>query len=202
MASVPVPNVAEVEVRASLAGVPVENTLYFLLDGVMSGAALDDLAVAIGDWWVSEMLPQLAAGYVMREVFARDLSSGSAFAATYPGVSGAAGSFTGDALPGNVAWVVKFLTALTGRSYRGRNFIAGISEAVVSGNILGVTNANNIKGAYQMLLGGGGALPADWTWGVVSRFTGGAPRVTGAFTPVSAVSYTDLKVDSQRKRLS
>jgi len=203
MPTVPVPDTAQVEIRATLAGVAIENVLTFLYDGTLDAGLLLDLATEISTWWVANVMPELAAQYVLKEVYARDLTSGSPYTATYTGDMGETGSFaTGEAVPNNVAWVVKFLTALSGRSYRGRNYIAGLSEAIISGNAVGSGDAAAIVGAYQMLLGGGGILPTDFLWVIVSRFLAGAPRVTGICTPVAAVTYTDLYVDTQRKRLS
>lgn len=200
MASVPVPNVAEIDIRYDINGQPAENTLYAEYTGTITGAILDALAVAVEDWFVDEMLPLLVDALVYRETHVRDLSAGSGFQALANGEAGATGAGTGTPYPGSVAWAVKFVTGLAGRSFRGRNYVSGLSSATVLGNILDPAFASAVVGAYQMLLTGGGILPADWQWVVVSRVSGGVPRVTGLTTPVNAVGYTDLVVDSQRNR--
>jgi len=201
MATVPATNVAEVEIRGSLNGQDVENTLYFELAEAITNAALELLVAAIEDWVHTNWLNSMGTGFTMREVFARDLTAGSGFNATSNTHAGSPGTQSGTNLPGSVAWVVKFLTPLAGRSFRGRNYFMGLTNTDVTANLLGSATAANIVGYYRMLLGGGGVLPDGWTWGVLSRFAAGAPRVSGLFTPVTNVGYTDLLVDAQRKRL-
>lgn len=201
MATVPAENVAEIEIRGQLNGIPVENTLYAHFVGTLTNIILSALAAAIQTWFVEEFLPHLAAGYVFKEVYVRDLSAGSGNNGMANTSSGSPGTDTTDTLPGNVAWAVKFVTGLAGRSFRGRNYVCGFGEDAMSGNTLVTGLANTLLGNYRMLLGGGDVLPDGWTWGVLSRQHLGSPRVEGLFTPITGVSYTDLTVDSQRKRL-
>lgn len=201
MSVVPAENVAEVEVRGILNGIPVENTLYFQASEEITAALLQALVEALASWFVAHIIPRIAAGYMFKEVYAKDMSAGSGLNWTATIGTGTHGTYTGDALPNNVTWAIKFLTGLAGRSHRGRNYVAGLSEAGVSNNALASLDADGFTGDYRMLLGGGGIVPEEWQWGVLSRFHLGSPRVQGLFTPITGVSYTDLKVDSQRNRL-
>lgn len=201
MPSVPTPNVAEIEIRTTLDGQPIENTLYAEFVGTITGAILDALAVAVEDWFATNLIPWLSDHLVMREVYVHDMSAGSGLQATSNTHSGTTGAITTVAMPGQVAWVVKFLTGLAGRSFRGRNYVGGLSSTYCAGDFITAGFAAGIVGAYQMLLTGGGILPTDWQWVVVSRQSGGVPRVTGLTTPVNNVGFTDLIVDTQRNRL-
>jgi hypothetical protein len=96
---------------------------------------------------------------------------------------------------------VSFRSALSGRSFRGRNYIPCLTNSQVTGNLIDVSWQGDIINAYAELLFGGGALPAGWVWVVVSRFTNNLPRVTGIFSEVFSVLVTDTIVDSQRRRL-
>lgn len=136
MPFVPIADTAQVEIRATLLGVPVENVQYFQKEppAPFDAAELEDLTEAIADGWLTHVMPELASNYTLREVYARALDSDSAPTATTPVVPPVDGSQTGEALPGQNAIVVTFRTAKTGRSYRGRNYICGITEGQSSGN--------------------------------------------------------------------
>jgi hypothetical protein len=104
-------------------------------------------------------------------------------------------------------FVVSFRTDLRGRSFRGRNYVIGLTEDMVDGNSLEAGVSEPWRLAYAHL----GTLVADidWTWVVVSRFSGVSgsppeptPRVAGVTTPITSVVVVDQFIDSQRRRLS
>jgi hypothetical protein len=111
-------------------------------------------------------------------------------------------------MPGNCSPCISFHTGNRGRSFRGRNYLAGIPVNQVATSTFEETWANNVVDAYLQMksdLGG-----ADFTHVVVSRFSGveliagkkhSIPRVAGIATPVDSYSFTDRTIDSQRKRL-
>lgn len=202
MATIPVENVAEVEIRQMIFGQLIENTLYFLLNDGWSPELLSDLATSVGVWFIEEVLPSLSAEISVREVLARDLSTGASAQGIYspPANAGASGA---NAAPSNVAIAISLRTALAGRSFRGRNFIAGISNANTIENQVDTATADIIVAAYNLMMGTyvSAAVPGV-SWGVVSRFADGAARVAGVFTPIVLASLTDYFIDSQRKRLT
>jgi hypothetical protein len=71
----------------------------------------------------------------------------------------------------------------------------------VTGNTLNAGYASDFVIAYNDLLPGGVFEPDGWRWVVLSRYTAGAPRAAGVAFAVTRALFTDLTVDSQRRRL-
>lgn len=198
MAFIPVPDVAFVDIRMNVNGVPVSNGLYFRFPaGGITTTNLNDLVTNVETWWGAELAPLLSSDLTLDELIATDLTSANSFQIVKPSIL--AGTRAGVVLPLNVSWVVKFLTAQHGRSYRGRNYWPVLLEADVTNNTVSAVYTVDIVDAYTTLLGIYD-LP-DWSWGVVSKFSGGAPRASGLFTPIINVSATDDQVDTRRRRL-
>lgn len=206
MAAVPVVNCAEVEIRMLLADQKIENTLWFLHDGVISSTNLDALTVGVLDWWTGDYAPLVSGLVTLREIYATDQTTPMGAASTQDG-GGAPGAVGGTTLANSLALTLSFRTAVRGRSFRGRNYIAGLTTGQM-------TNANEVDpdvaasfiSAYNSLLGAD-ALVTGWTWVVVSRFSGvdvdghPIPRAAGIPTEITRVVVTDLVIDNQRRRL-
>lgn len=208
MPFVPVENTALVEMRYTYQGEPVENTLYFLSEIAFDVAALNALGLACRDWWTTFLFPLQSVHVSLREVFVTDLTSDISPAVSITAGLPSAGSIAGEAMSNNVAPCISFKTANRGRSFRGRNYLVGINIDQVSGNAIVGTYATAMTSAYEELFSIAGAL--DLTWVVVSRFSGftivdgkkvPTPRAAGLATPIVSVLFTDLTVDSQRRRL-
>ena len=118
--------------------------------------------------------------------------------AGYPSGAALAGTdISGSSLPGNVAFVLSFRTANRGRSGRGRNYIGGLNEDDVTGNLLTEAKANLFRDAYSAFLS---EALFPYRWVVVSRYNDGVKRAEGLVQTVTTVLYTDLTVDSMRGR--
>ena len=196
----PASGIAQVELRGTLFGQNVENILHFKFNTAITGTAIEDLANAMTEWVIEKYLGHMPAEYVYRETYVKDLTIN--FGAEYTSV-GAAGldGENGLALPGGSAWVVKFLTGSQGRSYRGRNYVL-CNRDQTSGNFVSLAWATGVAANYAAILAALVEDAPEWTWVVLSRQTNGALRADGIGTPIVAVSYTDLAVDSQRRRLT
>ena len=108
------------------------------------------------------------------------------------------GTRVGEALPNNVALVASFATAKTGRSFRGRSYLAGLSEADVAGVGVDTVFAAGIVTAFLALITDMAVANEEL---VVASFQSlGVPRIEGVATPVDSVSC-NLRVDTQRRRL-
>jgi len=199
MPFIPIPNTAEVEIRGSLGGALIENTLYFTNAGTITFEALNTLAFNVGDWFGVNMLPLLSADYTLREVFARDLTTDSGVTASAPQPEGSVGGQAGGSEAGNVSACISFRTGFAGRSFRGRNYIPAIPKSQISQSILNGSWMASCITAYQQL--SSETAEGGWTWVVASRYHNNAPRVEGVTTPVNAVLFTDVVSDSQRRRL-
>lgn len=201
MPFIPVENTLLVELRQRLDGQAIENTLYFRKP---AGAPTLSDAVTLANnllvWWTTVLAPNLSNLLTLAEITVTDLSSATSFVHTQAApVPNPTGAVAGHALPNNCALCVSFRTASRGRSFRGRNYVPGMTESGSESSRIDVVTAGLIVDAYQEV-----AQVAEdslYLWVVVSRFTNNAPRVTGISTPITSVVLVDNVVDSQRRRL-
>lgn len=201
MAFVPVPNVVMAEIRSEYLSQRVENTLYFRFAGPPETTDLATLAENLRDWWTTGPRAALGANMFLREVYLTLLTTETSPTYSLVVTGDPGGPAVGEATPGSVALCVSFRTSGRGRSSRGRNYVCGFTEAQVNGNFILQSAVDEVVDAYNLLLTND-VNSNGWTWVVVSRFTGGAPRTTGVFAPVTAAVAVDNAVDSQRRRLA
>jgi len=199
MAFVPVNNVVMAEMRMRLDNQLIENTLYFAMFGGFGPAEMTSLGNDLIAWWTSGYAYNMSNSLTLREVYLTDLTTQTSPTATVSASGVVAGQNPSPALPNNVALTISFRTAGRGRSSRGRNYICGLPEAGVTGNVVEPSYVAQLVSAYQSLLTPTNV--AGFTWVVVSRYSGGAPRTAGQSYDVTAVVATDSTVDSQRRRL-
>lgn len=201
MVFIPVPNVAAVHLRYTQSGQLTENVLHFEGVAPVTAVALNILAEDIFDWWNANLKPLINAQTFLREVYAVSLDSATSPTGTFAPSSPVAGTYTGTPLPNNATIAVSFRTEGRGRSSRGRVYQVGLSETSLSstqGQSVQAVYASDLVDAYDLLRI---SPPSTWTFVVVSRYTGGAPRITGLAQPVTQVVLTDTFIDSQRRRL-
>jgi len=201
MAFQPVPDVAQVRIVGREDGQITNNTLYFFHSGGRpSFLDLGDLANQIAIWVGGGIQSYASAAWAAQLVLVKDLTDATGAQAA-AGFSVGTGGVGGGPAPNNVSFAISFHTALSGRSYRGRNFIPGIPLQAVSGNTITSDFITNYVNAYNALTPGGGAVTPSWTWVVVSRVSGGVDRVAGQATPITFATNTDNIIDSMRRRL-
>jgi hypothetical protein len=200
MAFVPVPLCVGVEMRMLLDSQHIENT-FAVSKGI--GWIPADVPVLFNElllWWTVDLAPSLTQSITLQEVQITDLSSATGFAFTIPApVPKPAGGRVGTPLPNNVAGCITLRTAKRGRSFRGRNYVPGLVVNDVTNNTIAAARITALETAYNSLITRMVGLGAGLV--VISRFTAGAPRVTGVATVVTAAGFTDATVDSQRRRL-
>lgn len=111
-----------------------------------------------------------------------------------------AGTNASTIAPLNVAICASHRSGFTGRSRRGRNYIPGIGENVVSnGDLIGSTFQNTLATAYAALRTN--LLTHGYVQVAASFVTNGAPRANGLGTAI-ATTIVDQYSDSQRRRLA
>lgn len=199
MAFIPFSNTAFSQIRYTLDGQQAMNTLWWENVTAWDAGSLADLTSAIADWASGNLMPLLSTTLSLREVFARDMSTENSFEATNV-ISPAQSGGGGLALPNNVSLCVSMRTSVTGRSQRGRNYLAGIPGDQTAGiNTIDSTFIASILDVYAMLLDN--ALFPNFTLVIASRFHNGAPRLVGQNTPVASFTCVDNVIDSQRRRL-
>lgn len=200
MASVPVANTAAVHVRGATDGQFTENILFYEFGSAITDGDLTALVQAVAAVVLSDWVPLLSGEWVGREVYGRDLTSGSGIEATDTSIFGVAGTASGGGLPNNATIALARKSGLAGRSFRGRVFWQALATSQQStANTLNsavgldIIDALNAADAAAVLL--------DWTPVIVSLFSGGSPRVAGVTTPITSWSLTNLVLDSRQRRL-
>jgi predicted PhzF superfamily epimerase YddE/YHI9 len=201
MAFVPIANTAMAELRMTLFGQQIENTLYFHYSANPVVAELNILADDLIDWWDTDLSTVLSSEIELREVHVTNLTTVSSAAVTVTPASETRGKDDSPSVPGNVAFVVSFRTINRGRSFRGRNYVPAIPSDQVTGNTVASGVVIALVASYTALRGRHTDL-GDGEWVVASRFSGGAPRVSGVISTVTSVVAVDSFVDSQRRRLT
>jgi len=203
MAFIPVPNVVMCEVIGELFGQVVENTLYFAFPDAPLISQVGQLASSVGEWAVGGLCTAVSEDYIYKRTQATDLSEAGLASITDTTGANTPGVFTSDAAPGNVTLAVSFRSALGGRSYRGRNYIAGLPLDTIEGNQCSAIHCETIVGVYESLVPDFIAddLP-DAVHVVVSRYHLNAPRAEGVATPIITYLVTNRDLDSQRRRLT
>lgn len=199
MPFVPVLNVFKADMRFLVTGQECQMSQYIADTTDTPGA--EDLAISqVQSLW-GDLRLIFSPDVALTEIVLTDLSTQNA-----PGRSlaispaeGGTNVSAGEALPNNVSLCVSFRTNLRGRSFRGRNYLPPLPEQLVDGNTVLPATVAAIVDAYEAFLAG--VTGVGLTWVVVSRFSNGAPRVTGLATEVTSVIVTDPTVDSQRRRL-
>lgn len=206
MPFVPCLNTAQVEIRALYFGEKVENTLWFQKGSAITAADLNALTEAVHDGWVGSALPLLPSGYQLTEVVATDFTTATSGVATFPATGSEVGAESSPGLPGNVSITISFRTANRGRSFRGRNYWVGLTEATVAANEVTSARIGEIISCYVAVVAV--AEGEGWNHVIASRYSGvdsdgkPIPRANGVMTVVTTYIVVDTHVDSQRRRLS
>lgn len=202
MPFIPAPQVVEVELRYDFVDQQCENTLYFKHDTLFTADQMRVLATAMETWWESSLSGYMHTAVALNSIKVSSLSSADAEAVIVTPTASIHGGDSAEALPFNASWAVKFTTDHRGRSARGRNYMVGLTRGSrETSNVVTTGYANGVVTSYTALLAGGETLPEGWTWVVLSRFAGNAPRTAGVTYPITGVGYTDRIIDSQRRRL-
>lgn len=201
MAFQSVPNCAIASIRfTGNSTVGVMTPTFTKVGGDYSQGDVDVLAATIDAWVQSDALAYVSSQWLYAGTTVRGLQRENDYIA-YADDNAGAGEQSGNALSSQVTFAVKFGSGLTGRSARGRAFWCGLGTLMLEANenILTTSAANGIRDAWEAL--GNQVLVTGWTHVIVSRVSGGTKRPTGIFFPVTQYSYTDRRVDTQRKRL-
>lgn len=198
---VPVSSVIASEVQFTQEGQLVEITIDVHVVVAITTALLNSLAAIIFGWWDSTQRFDTASALTITGVRMTDLTTSTGLS-QINGYGGATPNGSGTAaLPNNVTATITKATPLRGRSYRGRNFIPGIDRTELTATDYNILLPASVAAfvsnwvALDAALVAGGFQPV-----IVSRFSGGAPRLVGVATPITSYRMNDV-IDSQRRRL-
>jgi len=169
-------------------------------------AELDALNVEFHNWRVANLRAWQSAAMVLQ--FVRSTSHmalvGNAQSILTP-VSNTAGVRAAQPLPGGTSVCVTLKTAKSGRRFRGRSYMTGLTaDMIVSGNQVTAAAVNGFNAAYAALIT---QLVTNtrFRYGVRSSvntiFAVGISPTTATVEPITDI-YTDNLVDSQRRRLA
>jgi len=205
MPFIPVANTAKVAIKYLLYGQEVINTMWFNKGDDWSGEDLNTLAIAVASWVTDELMPLRTVDMTFTGIEARDMSAEGAEGVDLAITPAVAGGTSVAGLPSGVALSIKFLTGLTGRSNRGRNYLAGLFETEVTGNTVLNTTRDAYIAAFEALASYLTGLTADHV--VASLYSGvdteGHPIPRSAGVVHAVTSYAlDTFVDSMRRRLT
>lgn len=156
------------------------------------------IADVFANWWETDMAANFSNEIALTNITALNLNVANGEKFTLPVSPPEPGGQISTSVPNNVAQVVSFNTALTGRSFRGRAYHAGLTSADVDGNDVDTGIMAAMLADYATLEGD---LDVIDTQLVVASFESlGAPRAEGIATPINTFSAT-ARVDTQRRRL-
>jgi hypothetical protein len=105
---------------------------------------------------------------------------------------------TGVAAGANVAFVASLRSAQTGRNFRGRSYMAGLTASVLAdAQHTSTVYAAAVNTSFVNFINA--AVTAGYKLCVLSRYLNRALRTVGLLTEIISV-ITDTKIDSQRRR--
>lgn len=198
MAYIPVPNTCSVELFFTSAGQQLENVYHVVGDDPFTESTLEDVGDIVMAWATDHFMPPLSNDISLVGMKVTSLETDTA-PVWEPSLGEAVpGSETGDAIPLNACGIVTWKTALRGRSYRGRTYVAGIPESFVENSAISTAYQTTLHDVFSLLHGG--IVSESYNLAVVSRVNDGAPRTTGVATVVTSFQVK-LVLASQRRRL-
>lgn len=186
------PTAYQVEVRGLLFGQQVENVWHCQGDDPFDPGTASGIAGIFQTAYAGLMAP-LSENYTVREIFVHNLAGTASGEFTLAIIPAQAGGEPVGSEPGNVAFCVSLRTALAGRRFRGRKYIAGLPTGSVVANELDASIANTLLTEIDLLRVN---LASNSTPMCIFSPTG------LTLVPVTAVTFVDLVVDSQRRRLT
>lgn len=193
----PAPSIGGTVIEGRMDNQLVILDLNWFSSGGISTGNLSTLAGSLGAWVTSVLTPLLSRDVTFNRVRAIDLGT-----ATGPVVESsftAVGGVDQESAPNNVAACVSLRTEQRGRSARGRNFVPGVPNNLLTLNTLDAGFITDLVAAYNTLVGPG-TLATGWELVVLSRFTGNVARANGIGIPVTLCTMIGTSVRSMRSR--
>lgn len=200
---IPVPNVCSVELIYTVGGFVMENVLHvqggtpFDLDGLKAVRGLVD------SWDNTSWKNLRSTSVYLSRIRTKALDDLGSPTEDYALPSPRQGGLTNAPTALNATFAIKLSTGLTGRSYRGRLYLPGlVAPDITNGVTLLQARADAAVTSLNLLISTLIAHSPSWKLCVVSYMTNHNWRATGVATSISNAVYTDLNVDSQRRRLA
>lgn len=193
------PDVAEVKMEFTQDGQYLYNTHHFYDDAGWDEGRLNNLGLAVKNWWDSELKAHVVNAVKLTAITVRDLTAVPALEIAVTTGLPLTGGNVDEGVPNNVTTAVKKATGLAGRAFRGRTYHVGTANGQVNSNTVTAFHVGVLTAAYNALRNPGSGLFVPQMC-VLSEVVGGAWRGTGIATIVTGIAV-DATVDSQRRRL-
>lgn len=198
MAYIRLPLGIRIALEYEIFGKVIVNVYHVTSSEPIVSIKLLELAVVFREWWFVSLSTEFASDIALTTVTALNLDVPNGEKQTLVVAPPMPGTLPPPAASNNVAIVASFATAKTGRSFRGRTYLAGLRDVGIAENHIGVLVAADIITHYVALIV---ALNIENSDLVVASFqAGGIPRVEGVATVIESVSV-NTRVDTQRRRL-
>lgn len=194
MAFQPVPGTGQISAIGRMpGGGPWVNTFFFGLGTTLDQALTDDIA----DDWAEAYMNLVGAMHTewhLDSVVVTDLRTEGAPQFQSSSSMPVDGTSSANPLPYQAALVVSWLTALRGRSFRGRTYLGGFTEAASDGAGPGSATLALVEAFRDDIISNGTVSVK-----VVSRFHDRAKRLEGVATAITT-GRVGTVWDTQRRR--
>lgn len=202
MGFVPCPNVCQLEAVYTQNGEIVENVFHVLFAAGITVPFMNLLMTDADTWDASNMAAKRHLDSQLVKWRARDLTTQAGAVVELDLATPRPGAVSGVALPNHATIAISWRTGLAGRSQRGRSYLVGLADSSLDTTAQQITPAaaTSYAAGWTALLA---AINANVTRSMVvlSRRHNGADRAVGVTTPITSAIFSDLYVDSQRRRL-
>jgi hypothetical protein len=189
----------KVEVRYLRNGQKIENVFGVQAPGGVDATAISDCGNAVLNTVSTSWMPWMPTDTTLVEVVVTNLSIEDGTVRVFPAPAGVNGGRGGFALPNETSFAVRLKAAEGGRHGSGRLFWPGLTDAdVVNTNFIKSTSAAAIIDAIQELISALAAVSQILV--IISRYLNGSPRVSGFTYADVTPGFSDLTLDSQRRR--
>lgn len=211
MAFQPCPGVASMVMSFMLRdGDIAENVFHVLRAGPWDPGALHSTALLFNHWWHDGT----GAGHAYRnyqgndthllQTVGTDLTTDASPTSTAPAAEASnVGGSSDRALQAGLTFAITARTGLRGRSFRGRTFIAGLSQGVVAAvgdDFIVASEADDLVLIFNHLITDISTGDPDNQLCVLSRYHNNVKRANGIGTPITQHGYSSLALDYQRRR--
>lgn len=197
MPFIPTADALEVVVKMTQQGVPVVN-VYHVDVGAAPTIGIINTVLGIFDTWITgSFAPLVSSTITFDEIVATDISvqngiQGSVVPTTATGGAG------GTPAAANAALVVSQRSNLSGRSFRGRTYIGGLTQTVqVTSHEVTTTYAAAVISGWQDLITA--LQAAGYVLCILSKFANLVARAAGVMTEIVGL-IVNTTIDSQRRR--
>lgn len=198
MAFVATPQGIETVMHMVQNGVPVVNVFHFDANHSVTLADLITANANVMWFWDNSYKLQAHTSLQLLDVTSTDISVANGIQDVYVPPSTTTGVVTGDAAAANAALVVSQRTERTGRSFRGRTYLAGLAASqFADAQHLETTFVADVASGFQAFIDF--VTAAGHTLSILSKYAGGVARIAGLLTEITSLIVNTV-VDSQRRR--